>query len=409
MRPLLAFILLLPVILTSCTYNPETAGASQVERIEMGDTTIVRHLGPEGVWDGPRTLVEELSIGVLEGEEEEMFGRISDIAVDEVGGIYVFDGQAPALRYYDAEGNYVRTLGGEGEGPGEYRDASLGLVIRSDGRLIMRDPRNRRLNVYNPDGSFSEDWPINSGLFTRNSTFIDRNDHLYLKILEGRPERNKPWPISLLHLDANATIIDTIPPPSIDNDPESSGWRFEPQKVWTWSLLGYMVAGITSEYAFSLFLPDGKMLRVERSFEPVKVHPEERAELEANNDWMRKNQGEHLTSDIPPIPTTKPAYKSLTVDDDGRIWVHLHQSAVKIESEVPSNPDPNARPESTWREPAVYDVYESDGSYLGQVHVQRGVSLDVIRGDIAWGTKRGEMGEPYLVRMKIATMEGVGV
>lgn len=385
----------------SCSNQPDPAGAAAVERIEQGDTTIVRYLSDVGTWDAPMELVEELSIGVLEGAEELMFGRVSEIAVDASGGIYVFDGQVPALRYFDADGNYVRTQGGEGQGPGEYQDAALGLVMRSDGRLVMRDPRNSRLNVYNPDGSYSDSWPVQSGLFTAQATFIDQKDHLYLKILEGRPERNKPWPISLLHLDEKGAIVDTIPPPPIDNDPEGMGWQFEPQKVWTWSPLGYMVSGVSSTYAFSLFYPDGKMLRIERAYEPVAVHPEERAELEAQNDWRRKTQGQHLTSEIPPVPLVKPAYSSLMVDDDGRIWVRLHQAAVKNEPEDEPARDPERPPPITWSEPVVYDVYQPDGTYLGQVHPPKGQSLNVIRGDTLWGTKRGDLGEQYVVRMRM--------
>src|SRR5690606_23363068 len=103
------------------------------------------------VWPAPATLIEELRIGVLDGADEYMFGQVQEIAPDAKGGVYVFDGQVPALRYYDASGAYVRTLGGEGSGPGEYRDVALGLAVRSDRRIVMRDPRNNRLNVYAED------------------------------------------------------------------------------------------------------------------------------------------------------------------------------------------------------------------------------------------------------------------
>jgi hypothetical protein len=131
---------LIPVAQAGCAGEraPDT-GTWVAERDTIGDTVIVRTISGS-VWGEPITLAEDLAIGVLEGPEELMFGFVQAMAVDEKGGIYVFDGQVPALRYFDAEGNYVRTLGREGSGPGEYGDACLGLAVRSDGMLLMAHP-----------------------------------------------------------------------------------------------------------------------------------------------------------------------------------------------------------------------------------------------------------------------------
>jgi hypothetical protein len=133
-----------------------------VERTIVGDTTIVRTLAGSVRGDSV-SVVEELRIGVLEGPEEYQFAGLLDLAVDATGGTYVFDSQIPALRY-DAQGTYVRTLGRGGRGPGEYGNTSLGLAVRrTDGRLVMRDPRNSRINVYEPDGTPSDSWRVLSG------------------------------------------------------------------------------------------------------------------------------------------------------------------------------------------------------------------------------------------------------
>lgn len=188
------------------------------EHDTIGDTIVVRTVSGS-VWGSPATLVEEVAIGMLEGPDELMFGRISDLAVDSVDGVYVFDGQARVLRYYDREGNYVRTLGREGSGPGEYRDASLGMAVRRDGRLVMRDPRNGRLNLYDTDGSPWASWPVPSSLFTARAMVLDTADHAYLKVMLGVPTPGAPMPIGLLHLDERGEIVDTIGDPWITNAP----------------------------------------------------------------------------------------------------------------------------------------------------------------------------------------------
>jgi hypothetical protein len=394
-----AFVALV-VVAAACAPAEDAQGPITL-RTQVGDTTIVRSMAP-GPWGERAGMVEELRIGVLEGAEEYQFGLINEIAIDDSGGIYVFDGQVPALRYYDSSGAYIRTIGSEGQGPGEYLDASLGIVIRSDGRVVMRDPRNMRMNVYNPDGSHSDSWRVNSGLYTGNATASDTADHLFLKILTGSPEPDKPWPVALLHLDDEGQIVDTLVPPSLPNEPEGPGGRLMPSKQWVYSPLGGFVAGVSNTYAINHFRNDGTVLRVERDLQPVQLDPEEKAELEAVNDWLWEQQGQFMTSELPPIPDQKPLFGSIMVGEDGRTWVRRHVAAVKDTTiEVPDASDPDARPVVTWIEPTIYDVFEPGGEWLGSVEAPRRTSLRVLRGDQAWGVRRGEFNENYVVRFRI--------
>jgi len=378
------------------------AGSWQAEWDTIGDTVVVR-TNSGSVWGGPVTLVEDLAIGALEGPDELMFGFVQCMAVDAEGGIYVYDGQVPALRYFDASGDYVRTLGREGSGPGEYRDTCLGLAVRSDGKVLMRDPRNARINVYEPDGTPADHWPVASGLFTSQAMMIDMADHVYLKILTERPERNRPWKIGLLHLDADGQLLDTIPDPPIAGAPESGGGgRFVPAKQWAWSPLGYMVVGVNRDYSFELRPPGRPVLRIERTVEPVELQPEERAEWEARNEWTRRNEGQFMTAEIPPVPAQKPPYRGLYIGERGRIWVWRYTVAEKMDPAEVREPDPNRPPPITWREPRVFDVFEPDGTYLGEVRMPPRTSAAIFRGDTIWAIRRGELDEQYIVRLVVS-------
>ncbi len=244
--------LVLAIGLSACGQADRDAEGVDTTRTIVGDTTIVRTLSGS-VWGDSVKLVEEVVIGVLDGAEEYLFGQVQDLAIDADGGIYVFDGQVPALRYYDSDGSYVRTLGREGEGPGEYKNASLGIAVRrSDGRVVMRDPRNMRLNVYNPDGSPSDSWRVESGLFTGQATSLDSSDHMYLKILTGRTEPNQPWPVALLHMDDHGQIVDTIFPPTLTNEP---GGVSPYAKVWAMGSSGGVVVGVNDRYVIDHYRP----------------------------------------------------------------------------------------------------------------------------------------------------------
>jgi hypothetical protein len=372
-------------------------GTWKAERDTVGDTIIVRTVSGS-VWGAPATLREDLAIGVLEGREELMFGMIQEMAVDASGGIYVFDGRVPALRYFDSTGTYVRTLGGKGAGPGEYQDAALGIGIRRDGRIVLRDPRNARLNIYKPDGTPDTHWAVASGLHMANATVLDTADHAYLRILLSPPERNKPWRIGLLHLDDQGRIVDSIGDPEIAGAPADAGGTFLPSKIWAWSPLGYMVVGVNNVYRFELRPANQPVFRIERTTPVVHVLPEERVELEARNEWYRKNQGRFMTADLPPIPSTKPPYREFLIAQDGRIWVRLHATAIQVEREDAPADRP---PVPSWVAPPVFDVFEPDGTYLGEVRVPTGTTVMVARGETAWGTRQGESGEIYVVRLRL--------
>ena len=384
--------------LVGCAEEPSSS--SSIERVVVGDTTTVRFLGV-----APRegTLVEETRIGVLEGPPEYQFGRVSDIAVDEDEGIYVFDGLAPALRYYNAAGEYVRTLGSEGEGPGEYQDASLGMAVRrTDGRLVMRDPRNMRLNVYNPDGSTSESWRVESGLFTSGATTLGSDDHVYLKTLTGRPEPNKPWPIALLHMDDRGQLVDTLLPPSLPNEPDGPVGTFTVSKVWAMSPLGGFVVGVNDRYMLTHYRSDGTVLRIERDVPLPSVLTGERRELEDMNAWRLRTQGQFMTSELPPVPDTKPAYRSIMVGEQGRIWVRRYVEAEQGESiQRQGPPGMEPPPPTSWREATVMDVFGSSGEFLGEVRVPPRTELSVLRHDRVWGIQRGEFDEAYVVGFRL--------
>lgn len=387
-------------LLTGCAGSEDDGGSLEVERTQVGDTTIVRSSGGS-VWGDSVRLVETVSIGELEGPPEYQFGQVQDLAVDAEGGVYVFDGHVPAIRYYDASGSYVRTLGGEGQGPGEYLDASLGMAVRrSDGRLVMRDPRNMRMNVYAPDGSPSESWRIESGLFTGRATTVDTAGHMYLKILTGPIERNEPWPIGLLHMDAEGEIVDTLHVPELPDESTRPGGTFGVEKEWAVSPLGGIVAGVNDRYVLHHVRPDGSVLRIERDAEPAPVHPEERAEHEARLDRLWERQGQNITADRVPVPEVKPIFRGIYVGEEGRIWVHRYAEAVK-DTTIEQPDDPDATPVLTWREPVVFDVFEADGRFLGSVRVPPRTNLRVYRGDRVWGVRRGEFDEAYVVGFRI--------
>ena len=65
-----------------------------------------------------------VTIGGLDGPGLHQITQYADVAVDRRGRIYVVDFMQPEIAVFDATGEFIRTLGRRGEGPGEYRDVA---------------------------------------------------------------------------------------------------------------------------------------------------------------------------------------------------------------------------------------------------------------------------------------------
>jgi len=113
---------------------------------------------------------EVFRIGVLEGEDWEMFGTVMHVEFDENWNLYVVDGGGGmSLRdgtrvlglgsggtrvlVFDASGSFLREFGTSGEGPGEF-NMPAGFAIMRDGTTIVSDFGHRAYQVFDANGDF---------------------------------------------------------------------------------------------------------------------------------------------------------------------------------------------------------------------------------------------------------------
>jgi hypothetical protein len=96
----------------------------------------------------------------LESETPEgdvVFGSIDDAAFDPSGNAYLLDVQLKTVHVISSDGKYIRSIGREGEGPGDLQ-APEGILITHDGRLGITDDRPARLNLFALDGTPESAW-----------------------------------------------------------------------------------------------------------------------------------------------------------------------------------------------------------------------------------------------------------
>ena len=400
--------------LVACGGDDRGGTALRVERDTIGDTIVVRTLAGQA-WDSERVLEPEMRIGTLEGEEAYMLGDVNGLAVAPDGSIYLYDRQGPALRKYSADGEYLATFGREGSGPGEYEQSDGGLAVLPDGRVLLRDPGNARINVYSPEGESLDHWDLRGGFFTSNPLVVDTAAQVYTQIWGTNDEGERYS--GLQKIGSGGEMLDSLVAPEWEYDPARISLRtegmsminsvpFSPQAQWAFSPFGYFVTGLSTDYSVDFLRPDGSVLRIQRVVDPVAVDPDEaeneRARVTANfqqaaPDWKWNG---------PSIPSTKPAFSSLHVAQDGRVWVRVPQPGVRIPDEELTQPaDPNAPPPDRWEEPSAYDVFEPDGTFLGRVRApsdMRQYPAPVFGTDHVWAVTTDELDVEYLTRFRIS-------
>jgi hypothetical protein len=282
-------------------------------------------------------LSEDLRIGDTEGRPDYTFGRISGIAVDNKGCIYVADDKNVQIKAFDAQGTYLRAIGRQGQGPGEI-GSPYDVFVNSRGELLVPDGQNYKLHVYSPlglalrDKSFGNRFPEQSVLGLNNELYVlgfggDFDTGTYFEFAELDEDLNL---IMVLHRvdippgPLRETLSGKIPLFCVRSD-------------------GCLVMGFgrTDEYRIQILDAKGRLTKVfTRDFDPVPI-PKDLL------DKAKKSQPSGMSIEL---PTHFPVFARLMADDEGRIFALT----------APYSPESTS---FSW------DVFDKEGRYLASVRL----------------------------------------
>ena len=344
------------------------------------------------------TLEEDLRIW---GPPGGYLGDPVAVAADSRDNIYILDGATQEIQVFDAEGGFLRTLGGHGQGPGEFREA-LGPAIGRGDTLWVADGQAPRYSIFAPDGTFvgARVRRVPWGGLTERCTIAPDGSYMEWWTRFPRRERSDdPSDVDLLHhhpirVSTDAEKMDTLPHLEFTRrmaDLPSRGIR---RSIWFGPSLERAL-GCRDDVWFA---PSGEYRVYRRSLagdtitvftlegvRPAAVDEADRDELRATFERFRELGSALMADHLRALPEHKPIIAGLFVDGAGHVFVVPETSRVDAGSAI--------------------DVFREDGVFLGRAAIPEAVKIDPDRayatGDHILFAGEDEVGTPYVTRLRI--------
>ena len=347
----------------------------------------------------------------------EPFGDIAGVAITSREHAWVVDRLASRIYLLNDSGDLVATRGREGDGPGELRSPCC--VTWHGDRLWVLSPGVRRIDVIpaeDGDDRGATRIPLelqvaNSFVSSVSPVVVGQGRSVIVTVWqhdrsrEGRDYRRDR--VVALEYDLAGTFLRERPHPTLPDRyighgaPEASypnprvrrlslPWPFGPSYQVGRNSGGGYAAAFTSTYDVSIHGIGGEL--VNRIVRPgaagPALTPSEHGERDEFLEMLRqgvKRAGGTLS--VIGVSDAKPPIDWIVFDAEDRLWVALTPHA-----------------EAEWAEA---DVYSPDGAFVFRARWPADVDLSdgAILGDAAWGVRKGEWDEDWLVFLRFRSVE----
>lgn len=329
--------LMLSVLATVVSVQQKTNPAS---------TKIQNIVGALATQDSPREghfvakLILEVSCGDKEIPTAGLLNKLSELDVDDQGCVYAMDYGDVNIKVYDSNGRFLRTIGRQGQGPGEFGGLAH-ISLMNHLRICILDFLQRRVIIMTTKGEYLSGFLL-SGLFrglavdNRDRLFLEKSSAIKDPNMQSDEPREIPRVSSMYRTDIAGKELVHLTDIFGESIVVSASGGFVMSRassfrtVWSLGGDGTLFGGYNENYSIIEFGPDGKKKIIfGRQFSPAK-----------NLDYSGR-VGEKKT-----LPT----FRALVIDEVGNLWVELYQ-------------DRDTKG-------FLYDVFLPDGTYMKQVSIE---------------------------------------
>ena len=347
-----------------------------------GDGADQAATGVAGTLEGPDAMVsavteEVFTVGSVTGDAWDSFGRVGVVGFDAEARLHILDTQADQIHVVGPDGALIRTVGGPGEGPGEFRSPQDLIVARDGASTVLG---MSQIDLLNPEGEFVRRVTMNPSTGLVSAGLALPGGRLVTpRLMRFNDDEEEPLegrPIYIFSLDSAEAEVLYIAWDLRGEDAESefdvsdnamrmrmaAGRAFEPPLALDLLTDGRLALVDTIGYRIKLIAADGQVTgMVERPIAPLPVDEaimeaereryrettasfQERTSNSRNNAPMQfefeREGAEHLTfaDEVPVIARIK-------VDWEDRIWVK--------------------RRDATGGEEGLTDIVTPAGDYIG--------------------------------------------
>jgi hypothetical protein len=367
-----------------------------------------------GSWDENTRwqLTEEFRIGSAEGDINYQFGQITGVTVGGSGDIYVLDQQAAEIRVFAASGEYLRTIGTSGGGPGEI--GALGgaaLIDAPADTLGVVDMRNMRVQHFVESGSPAGNYRID---MADGIPIKWQDSQSGLAVVQVRPMQFTPdQPVAdsmdtIVARRTDGTTVDTLMKVPAGKTFSMSGGSpefhfFSPEPMWALAVGGGVWYGVNNTYEIGLYDDAGTLVRmVKKPFEPMVVAEEDKTIMVDMIINAIGQQGQAPPQMIEQFRSAisfedmYPAYQQFFGGPAGSLWVqHLQVPSELTEAERQDFNPMNSPGSRSW------DVFDSEGRFLGVIQMPNKFRPLRFTDDRIYGVWRDELDVQYVMALRV--------
>lgn len=346
---LLGLLLVLSVL--GCTKQ------EKVERfVEDGVDVIVNHLKPFEIKGEPSNLFLEKEISIdMERDDIAEIGLpdVSSVNADSDGNIYFYRYQSSEnfIFKFNKNGNFIKSFGRRGQGPGEIQRVSY-FSIDSKDNIIISDGSNRKIIFFTTDGRLSQEISYSMDI----TDAVPLVNGKYIVIQRMADPSKHITPIKLILCSANFEELNEL---DVFNQPHFwEGGNKMPYRAilffWRITKDNIYIGNEQRGYEILVYDLEGKLLRkIRKEYEPQLLPDNLRdvAEDSLTNNPDRK-QWFYVPKEIPPFNT-------FFVDDEEMLYVMTYERGFN-EGEY------------------IHDVFNPDGIFVSRISLKN-------YGKLEWG------------------------
>lgn len=367
------------ILLAACSSRESKVVTARIDTLPGGITRTVSD-APTDWTDSSAAwkLVLEHEIQPPEGNPGELFDP-QDLAMNERGDIFVKDQKPSVIKVFDRGGNFLRSIGREGDGPGEFRAAFL--AVRGD-TLVAQDPQNSRVSTFNArTGQVLSTWRSTCCYWFPIA--LDGAGRVVVYAMGQDSTRPNTQAMVRAHLDGSS--LDTAWVTERPRD-EGKSWvvtqgktmqfmmsvPYQPENVHGIDPVGSLLSGWNGEYLIRTSR-DGQdtVALFGRAWTADAVTGAERSAIVERKIREQEGNGtpeEVLRAAFKPeyIPDSKPSFISIESDPAGHRWIRLESADTLL---------------------VHYDVFDPVGRWLGPVSIPAALWGESYRRP-SWGRDR---------------------